>query len=141
MLRAHYLVFDDYLYADEPACSGVEHMEALARGDHLALHVVLTNSAAEAAALAAGGTFTAAIEHSLDGRRWVAKSTTPEIDAAPIEGASLYGGERHPAPPSLPYVRLRLSITGARSVHAQVFVAVRDRSVSRFDACACPGDR
>lgn len=133
MLRYHELVYEGYINHGETTYTSVEHAKALALGDQMGLHAIVDHCT--------GGHFTAAIEHSADGIGWVQKNATPEIDAVALRAgryASVYGGEAAPTLPSMDFVRVRLSMTGARSpARVRLHAVLRERGKGRYSTCGC----
>ena len=143
MIRHHVLVYDGFVTPGVAAYTGVQHADALALGDQVGLQAIVDRGA--------GGSFTAAIEHSGDGIAWTQKNPTPEIDAAPIfagKPTSLYGGEVYPTRQSLAYVRIRIEVTppspGGRTrvapTRVRLHAVVRDRGKGRYASCGCTGE-
>src|SRR4051812_22677603 len=136
MIRFQALVFSDYIPGSAPVYTGVQHMKALAQGDQIGLFAVCDQAAI-------GGAFTAAIEHSTDGRNWSPKSATPEINGVTIganQATPVYGGEGYPTSHSLEFVRVRLSVALGRGARVRLYAAVRDRTTGRYASCGCAGD-
>lgn len=136
MIRDHLLVYDDYIPSSLPVYTGVQHMPTLGQADQLGLHAVLDNAVTAAQ-------LTIAIEHSTDGINWAPKSSTPEINSVSVvtlDTTSVYAGEPHPAPQSLEFVRLRITIVNNRGVNLRLYATLRDRGKGAFVGCGCHDD-
>ena len=73
------------------------------------------------------------VEHSGDGRNWVAKQTVPEVGGS--GGAAILAGQVSTAYgydngtlPSLPFVRLKVRLTTTTSAHVKVYATGRDHA-------------
>ena len=143
MLRHHALVYDGFVTPGVAAYTGIQHAGALALGDQMGLQAIVDRGA--------GGSLTAAIEHSGDGIAWTQKNPSPEIDAAPIlvgRPTSVYGGEAYPPRPSLTHVRIRIVVTprhaGGRSsvvpTRVRLHAVLRERGKGRYATCVCTGE-
>jgi hypothetical protein len=144
MLRYDALVYDGFVTPGVTTYTGVQHAKDLALGDQMGLQAIVD--------FGAGGSFTAAIEHSGNGVDWVQKNTTPEINAAPITAGtftSLYGGEAYPPKQSLELVRIRLDVTPPYTsgppivapTRVRLRVVLRERGKGRYSSCGCGGGK
>jgi hypothetical protein len=143
VLRYHEVVYDGIVIPGVTTTTGIQHANALGLGDQMGLQAVVDRGA--------GGTFTAAIEHSGDGIHWTQKNPAPEIDAALLlvgQPTSLYGGEPYPPGQSLEHVRIRLEVTPPQTSRrkavtptwVRLHAVLRERGKGHYSTCGCDGE-
>jgi hypothetical protein len=122
MLRDHFLAFDDNVKSgSSTSYTSDEFAERLAKYDQMAIFIVVEQTLLIS-------TVAVQVEHSGDGAHWTNKNATSEINASPGgDLAYLWGGDDGTAP-SLPFVRLRISLTVSTPALVKVYVALRDIS-------------
>jgi len=84
-----------------PAYSDERWVERLGTFDQLAVALVVDHVDTP------GGTVSAVIEHSSDGRTWDEKTSTPCVTGTTVSGQTQLSGRDNSGMPSLAYVRFR----------------------------------
>ena len=124
--REHVLIFDELVPSQTAVVSRVEHHQLLARYDQVALHVQVTNTTGSA------GSISVFIEHSADGKSFVQKNATKEINAASLVvpgGGGAVGGDGG-ALPTLEFARLNVKLdSGITSGLVRIWATFRDAGI------------
>jgi hypothetical protein len=125
MLVFNIKAFDDYFTNAGAVYTSAELNNLLAKPDKLALMAV-TDQVFGVTAL------TVQIEHSADGRNWVAKNGTAEIPSTLISttATTVLTGSDSGSSPSLGFVRLKLMLPiggPGTATHVKLYVTGRDR--------------
>ena len=117
------LVFDEEIYGTNPVFTSDEHSEHLGRCDQLSLQAVIDK-------VSAAGSIAVQIQHSADGRHFVPKNGSPEVSSTLTVGqTNVFSGGDMSTAPTLGYVRLSISLSGASfSAHVKVYATMRDQS-------------
>lgn len=127
MLREHLLVFDEQLPTQSSYFSKADFYKALGQYDQIALHAIVDNPTG-----ATNGTITVVLEHSCDGRNFIAKNATAEINAAAIafNSQSDAAGGDGGALPTLEYGRLNVKLAGGvTAARVRIWATLRDTGV------------
>src|SRR5262249_41726706 len=123
MRRFSGTVFDEFI--DNGAVtsySSVDHMTALANGRQIGLIAICSQPG-----VVGGTTLTVALEHSADGKSFVAKTNGVLINGQKIGTLNVFsGGEASPVAPSMKYVRLAVTLGGTvASARVRIDATVR----------------
>jgi hypothetical protein len=135
MRQAQWLVFDEYVAGGVLAYTNQDLNSKLGTYDQLALQAVVDNLSSTPPTA-----FKVTIQHSADGRTWMAKSAAtfgtgaanPEIGGTtgitPGAGQTTYFGCDPGTAPTLAFVQLTISLTGAAGTgaHVRIYVTARD---------------
>jgi hypothetical protein len=114
--------FDDFIHGNTAVFTTAEINGLLGKADKLALMAVADQ-------VTGTTNLTVQIEHSGDGRNWVAKNGSAEIPATsiPASATTVLAGSDSGSSPSLGFVRLRLTLSQSIAVgHVKVYVTGRD---------------
>jgi hypothetical protein len=134
MRRRNELIFDELTGATSaaPAYTSDKFSLMLGEFDQLAIHVVIDKLSASVAS-----NFELFIEHSADGRTWLAKNapaTPGDVQiAVALVNTTYFGWGSDPGSlvaiptPFLGHVRLRMYFTVAVTAHVKVYVTQRDQ--------------
>ena len=135
MRQAQWLVFDEYVAGGVLATTNQDLNSKLGQYDQLALQAVVDNVSSPLPTA-----FKVSIQHSSDGRVWMAKSAhtlygvgpgSPEIGNTVginlVAGQTSYFGMDQGTIPTLAFVQLTVSLTGAGTgAHVRLYVTARD---------------
>jgi hypothetical protein len=124
MRKLTLMVFNDFVQGATAVYTPSEHNEALGTYDRLAFQVVVDS-------VNATGNITVQIEHSGDGRNWLNKNGTAEINATAINAGATnnLSGYDSGAAPLLGLVRLRVQLGGAATqANVKVHAVARDNA-------------
>lgn len=116
------LAFDEYVQPTATAFyTPASQNDNLGRYDQLGLQVITDNANA-------AGSITAQIEHSADGRNWINKNGTAEVNGATVATGqtNVAAGSDTGSSPSLGFVRVRVQLTTTASAHVKIWVTGRD---------------
>ena len=116
------LVFDEHVQGGGPFYTSQAYNDLLGQYDQLALHAVVDETDAP-------GKLTVHVQHAADGRSFVNKNATAEIAAATLHAgkANVLTGADAGSAPSLGFVRLAVSLSGAKRAHIKIHVTMRDQ--------------
>jgi len=129
MRAANVLVFDEVLQSGSNSSPGYYTDQSLndrlGLFDQLALMAVVDNVSS------GGANFKVQIEHSADGRIWLAKSANAEIGTSPpitltASTQTAYFGSDNGTTPSLGHVRLHVDLGASSAAHVRIFVTGRN---------------
>jgi hypothetical protein len=120
MRKLNFIVFDEYCIAATTYYTPQQFNDRLGMYDKLTLFVNVDN-------ISATGTVTCQLFHSADGRNWVAKNATAEINAQAITlGATdFYAGGDTSSAASLGFVQVQVK-TATGNAHVRLWVTARD---------------
>jgi hypothetical protein len=128
MRKQNTLVFDDLVYATsaDVVWTDAKFNDVLGRFDQTSIIAVVDNVSGT------NPTLTVQIEHSGDGRNWVAKNGTAEISAKTITASTTttLAGNDAGTTPSAAFVRLTVYLGGTASpqAHVKIYVCNRDQA-------------
>ena len=139
MLTFSLPIFEDFLVGQTALSTGSEHARLLSLADQLAIQVLTWK------VVGVSPTFTLAIEHSMDGRRWVARSGTPEILTQPLSltAPTVLFGHDPGLTSRLAFTRFTLTLgttspTQPLSSYVRILVSGRDKA--KTVPCFCDED-
>jgi hypothetical protein len=126
MRRFTTTVFEDFVVgatSTSPVYTATDFNKTLGSVDRLAFQVVADQVSGTTP------TFTLQIEHSGDGRNWLSKAGTPEVNAQGLStsAASVFIAYDAGTTPSLGFIRFKIFLAGTSPVaHVKVHVTGRD---------------
>ncbi len=120
MRKLNLAVFDEFCVTGTNYVTQQQFNDRLGAYDKLTLMVVTDNAAA-------AGTVTCQILHSADGRNWVAKNGTAEINAQATSNTAtkVYVGGDTSSTGSLGFVQIQVSVA-TNNAHVRLWVTARD---------------
>jgi len=125
MRRGDRLVFDEFVvYTGTPVYTSAEHNTLLGTGDNLAIFAVVDQASV-------GGSLIVVLEHSADGRSWIAKNapTAAEINSnntfLATAQKAMWGYVKGVSP-TLGEGRLKITFGAALNAHLRIHVTTRD---------------
>src|SRR5262249_47086027 len=124
MLASSFIAFDEIVAGTVATCTAYQIGDTLGRFDRLAF-LVLADTVS-----GTSPTLTVAIEHSGDGRNFVAKNGTPEVNGVALSArqTNVVVGADTGATRSQGFVRLRVQLGGSSpQAHVRIMVTIRDR--------------